>query len=118
MATSSLGGSQLRELLYVLRGEPASTSVPNPAKESTTACNQHVDTHVDAGCRVGRKCQKQNPENPHVEVTAGLSRIFLTNQKVTPQGQIQVRNNRHNLKRQEKKSKYGCEKDNLEKCTF
>lgn len=31
--------------LFICSGmSPASTSVPNPAKESTTACNQHVDS--------------------------------------------------------------------------
>lgn len=43
-----------RESLFICSGvSTASTGVPNPAKESTTACNQHVDS--TAGYRAGRK---------------------------------------------------------------
>lgn len=68
MKTES-GGRQQRtreppqgESLFIGSGvSPASTSVPNPAKESTTACNQHVDGTTGAKLEGNVRAEPQDP---------------------------------------------------------
>lgn len=78
------------------------------------ACNQCADS-TELGAKLEGNVRSGTLRTPHVEVImAGLSlEISLTNDKVTPQGHIQVYNISNNLKRQEEKPKYGCRKDNL-----
>lgn len=99
MAANSSHRSHLRES-FSSGVSTASTSVPNPVKESTTACDQQVDSTAAAK---GNERLKAEPPGPRAEIMAGPSlKTFLIEYeyKAIPQGQIKVYNNRNKARRE------------------